>query len=117
MGAPLAHYEKAGELIRWWAWILIASCVALVAVDLRVVIEHGAIESGAFLPLVIFGLPMFLLALAHLAIARAIREHKRWGRVAGIIVAIIFIPGFPIGTIVGLYILWCLVNYWDREPD
>lgn len=37
-------------------------------------------------------------------------KHKPWSRTLGIIVAILNIPGMPIGTALGVYALWVLFN-------
>jgi len=46
-------------------------------------------------------------------VAHAVLQHKTWGRVAGIVYGVISLLGVPIGTIVGLYVLWHLVFGWE----
>lgn len=39
-----------------------------------------------------------------------IMKFKPWGRMLGIIVAILNLPSIPIGTVLGIYALWVLFN-------
>ncbi len=47
------------------------------------------------------------------ALGKAIKEHKEWGRKVGIGYGAIQLLGFPLGTLLGAYILWCLIKGWD----
>jgi uncharacterized membrane protein (DUF2068 family) len=35
---------------------------------------------------------------------------RPWARIAGIITSVLLLPGFPVGTIAGVYGLWCLLS-------
>ena len=64
-------------------------------------------------------LPAFFLILGiiitvlQFSVGKAVREHKNWGRKVGIVIAVFQLLGFPIGTIIGGYILWCLTKGWN----
>ncbi len=34
----------------------------------------------------------------------------------GISFSVLSLFGFPIGTILGVYLLWCLIKGWDEKP-
>ena len=60
---------------------------------------------------------IFIVALcfgAHgafgLVMAYGLLERRPWGRPLGIIVSLLELPGFPIGTITGGYTLWVLLQ-------
>src|ERR1041384_994572 len=52
------------------------------------------------------------LCVLYLVIGKAVKEHKPWGRVAGIVLGVLLLSGIPIGTIIGAYLLWCLIGKW-----
>jgi hypothetical protein len=45
----------------------------------------------------------------HFLTARACRNDKPWGRKASIALSVLMLFGFPVGTLVGIYLL---VNTW-----
>lgn len=52
-------------------------------------------------------LPLFFFALAilHHFVARGAKERKRWARIGSIVLACLLLPGVPVGTIIGVYLL------------
>ncbi len=56
----------------------------------------------------------FLLTYFQFVLGTALKQHKQWGRKVGIGYAILQLFGFPIGTIAGAYILYCLIKGWDE---
>lgn len=65
---------------------------------------------GTLVLLLFFGL---LFAL-HMAIAKACLAGKRWGRIASIAVACLLLLAFPLGTLIGVYLL---ANCWKPWPE
>ena len=53
---------------------------------------------------------MGLLSIPGIIIGWGILNYKSWARILGIILAIINLIGFPIGTAIGIYTLWVLLN-------
>ncbi len=53
----------------------------------------------------IFPLIFFCLFILHQLVARGARQHKDWARIATIVIGIISVFGFPVGTIIGIYLL------------
>ncbi|MDQ3063977.1 MAG: hypothetical protein M3R14_14120 [Acidobacteriota bacterium] len=64
------------------------------------------IVSG-FVGLVFIALGVILIPLS-IAASRGISQEKTWGRIIGIVAAILAIFEFPLGTIFGGYLLWRL---------
>ena len=50
--------------------------------------------------------------LLYIFTAKGIANKKGWAKILGIILAIMALPGFPIGTALGI---WILVNFFSDE--
>jgi hypothetical protein len=66
------------------------------------------------------GVFLSLLALPGIAAGIGLLMHKSWGQILAIVVGILNLINFPIGTIIGLYTLWVLfqntaTNYFAAE--
>ena len=113
MSEKLLPYEKAARLIRLVAWLqLIAIFGIMAAIAIPMIFERNL--PG---PQFIFALLLILLPVFQLYLGSAIKDHKPWGRAVGIALGMIFLFGFPIGTIVGSFIIWYLVRGWDSPPS
>jgi VIT1/CCC1 family predicted Fe2+/Mn2+ transporter len=66
----------------------------------------GDLHMATALPLVL--VLAFVFAL-HFLTARACKNDKPWGRKASIALSVLMLFGFPVGTLVGIYLL---VNTW-----
>jgi predicted exporter len=111
-------YEKAGRVIRLFAWIQV---VAIVGIGAAIAIPMMVSGRAASAPPPWAGLLIILVVIVGLTVFQlimgtAVKEHKDWGRIVGIIYGILTLFGFPIGTLVGAYILWCLLKGWEEQP-
>lgn len=67
------------------------------------------------------GLPLFLLVFfgaisaIHIFTGRACRQGKQGGRQASIVIACLMLFGFPLGTLIGVYLLSNTWKQWDSE--
>lgn len=116
MADQLKLYEKAGRVIRLFAWLSLVAVVGVVIAILIPIMAGGVqIESASIVG------PFFVLLLVSLftyfqfSLGAAIKEHKEWGRKVGIVYSVLQLFGFPIGTIVGGYILYCLIKGWEEK--
>lgn len=92
---------RAHRLLSW----LYAALALLV---LSVLIFFGTLErDGA--GLISIALIIALVSALHHYTARACRQGKPWGRKASIAIACLMLLGFPVGTIIGVYLL---INTW-----
>jgi hypothetical protein len=107
----LLPHQKAGRVIRLMAWLGVLATVGIgAAVLLPALSARGALP---FELLIMLGLTAaFVVGLFF--VASAVLRHRTWGRFAGIAYGLISLAGFPIGTIVGLYVLWHLVFGWGE---
>jgi len=101
------------------AWLLIAFnlIVLLVAVGLLMLMTSAAgfvrdPEARVILPLVGAFLPAIMgaLTLPDFIAAIGLLARKRWGRILGIVVGFLNLPGFPMGTLVGGYAIFVLLQ-------
>ena len=67
----------------------------------------------SLVPLLSLTLVIIGVCTLQLKVGTAIKEHKDWGRTVGVILGTIQLLGFPVGTIIGAYILWCLIKGWN----
>lgn len=51
-----------------------------------------------------------IFSIPEIIVGWGILKMKSWGRVLGIVVAILDLLGFPFGTAFGIYALWVLMN-------
>lgn len=51
-----------------------------------------------------------LFSIPEIVVGFAILKKKSWGRILGVIVAILDLINIPIGTAFGIYALWVLLN-------
>jgi hypothetical protein len=72
----------------------------------------GDDEAARILPIVgiSVGLLLAALALPGLAAGYGLLTHKPWARVLAIVVGILSLVNFPIGTTIGIYTFWVLMQ-------
>ncbi len=107
--------------IRVVAWLHVVGAFLLAATGVFLFFFFAGMGAGAEDPeafrilgalgfsLVLF---MFLIALPGLLAGYGILKRRPWSRVLGIVVGTLDLPLFPIGTVIGVYTLWVLL---DRE--
>ena len=105
-------------------WILIAVHAIFLAIGafaFALLVSIGAISGSgdaiAVLSLVAICVAalMALLALPGILAGYGLLNRKPWGRVLAIIVAAINLVNFPLGTILGVYALWVLLQPASEE--
>jgi hypothetical protein len=52
----------------------------------------------------------FVIGIPSLIAGIALLKHKSWARIVAIILAILALTSFPIGTAAGVYTLWVLTH-------
>ncbi|OGP52945.1 MAG: hypothetical protein A2Y65_05195 [Deltaproteobacteria bacterium RBG_13_52_11] len=115
MTDKLKPYEKAGRVTRLLAWISGISVLAIAAAILiPLVANPQQAETGPIVVVVIVLALIALFVYFQLVLGAAIKQHKEWGRKVGIGYGVILLFGFPIGTIAGAYVLYCLIKGWDQ---
>lgn len=67
----------------------------------------GAARAGVGL---IAGLITIAVSGFEIYVGSQLQQYKSWARVVQIILGILALPGFPIGTALGIYYLWAMFN-------
>jgi len=66
----------------------------------------AGLAGGALL----FGaLVLALMGVVYIYLGKAIKEYKMWAKILQIILAILGVFSFPIGTVIGIFMLWVLL--------
>ena len=99
-------------------WSVISILMMLVAIAMIALVAFGLFidylhwsDLGAFLSV---GAYCVVTALA-IAAGGAIKRRRPWARTTIIVLSIIVMFGFPIGTVIGGYSLWILLSDDARE--
>lgn len=105
----MANHVKAASAHRMIAGIY---CVIVV---LATIFIYAAVSNSPGAVAVMFAVPLAILAAVHFVIANGADNCRPWARTASIVLGAIMALGFPIGTIVGVYILKYSLAPW--VPD
>jgi len=127
MARKLMPYERAGRSFVVLGWffltitIIITILVSLMIPAMLAVkqspdrVAAGEQPVDIVEPIVIL-LVLFGVSIFQMYLGKAIKAHKEWSRMVGIILAFLALFAFPIGTLIGGYILWWLIGGWSI-PD
>jgi hypothetical protein len=105
-------------------WLLIVGNAIFLAIGAFVFVlltgigaVSGEGEAMAILAIVATSIAslMALLALPGIAAGYGLLKRREWGRVLAIIVAVLGLVNFPIGTLIGVYVLWVLFQQAANE--
>ena len=99
-------YFKAGRIMQLLAILQLVTFSAAIIVP--VVTAQGPVNSFVYLMFLTLIIPVLTFFLG-----KAIKAHADWSRVVGIIYSGILLIGFPIGTVIGAYLLWLLIKGWE----
>ena len=98
-----------------WLWIANGVVSILMAIIGLAVINWPGVISGAQDSLlasagVLCCFPGILGIIANIAAGYGLLNYKSWARILVIILAILNLIWFPIGTVIGIYTLWAMFN-------
>ncbi|WDP90451.1 MAG: hypothetical protein HUN04_12400 [Desulfobacter sp.] len=111
----MKSHEKVARLITFLGILVSIAFFLVVLVIIPSTLRK--LHAGDFEPLLLDIL--YLSAIGGLLIfnfklSSAIAAHKNWGRYAGIVFGVLSLLTFPIGTIIGVYVLWHLIRRWQE---
>jgi hypothetical protein len=105
--------EKAGRLIRMFGWVNLVLTVALIAaVGISIVAESEFVPAWDWIVFV----PAIVLSVVYLLVGAGIKGYKTWAKIAGAALAVFSLLIFPIGTLIGIFVLVYLVRGWKEPP-
>jgi hypothetical protein len=103
--------------------IFFAIAAFLYALLTGIGVATGEVEAFTILSIVATALSIFLclLALPSILAGIGLLMRKNWARILAIVVGILNLVNFPIGTLIGAYTLWVLLQesaqaYFAHEP-
>jgi hypothetical protein len=104
----LYHFAcGVGNLLVMCAILLLPLVVGLAAASDSS--GDGATATAIVAAMGLFGAAIFFaLAVANFAAGWGLWQHRQWGRLAAIVLGIIRLINFPLGTVVGGLIIWYL---------
>lgn len=112
VGAEAGARLTAGRVMRIAAWIGGAS-IAAMALAIALGRDDPERSTGTLIGLLIF---VGALCYGLYRVGWAVSQGRTWGRVAGIVIGVVSLAGFPIGTALGGYLLFVLALKWSDNP-
>jgi len=101
-----------------WVYIVMNALLALTGLCIAPFIFGGGLLSGEGEAMVITSIVatfvfaiMMALALPGIIAGWGLLKRKSWARILTIILGVLNLTNFPIGTIVGVYSLWVLLQH------
>lgn len=108
----LFPHEKAARLFRALGWIQI---IGFIWMSVRIITEKSEASTVDYRIIIVI-LLFILCSWFVFFLANSLKAHKNWARITGIIYGGLFLVGFPIGTIIGGFILNYLIKLWEVYP-
>lgn len=98
---------RAHRAISWLYLVLVVAFIGLYF------LAPEASLGSIWVPLLLFT----ALYAAHHVTARGARQGKAWARTSSIVISVFLLLGFPVGTLIGVYLLSNTWRPWDRQPQ
>ncbi len=112
--ATLKGYEKAGRAFRALGYLAVLAAFGIAAAVAIPAVNSGRVVGGTLAGVVLL-LAVGSLAWFEIHVGRSIMQRRPWARTAGIVWGVLYLVSFPVGTLIGVYVLWFLTRGWD-EP-
>jgi FtsH-binding integral membrane protein len=107
----MERHIKVARAHRAISW-LYAVCLATF---LLVIFLNASDKQGFFVGMIFVSVIFLGLFLLHHFTAKGARNREPWARISSIIISIFLLFGFPLGTLIGIYLLSNTWSKWD-EP-
>jgi len=109
-----SHTKNAAHLLEILSWVLLFIIITVVASVLVVNFMGEETEKSTIDFWLTIG-AVFSLCMLLIFTAKALKKHKHWARYLGTFLAIGSLIAFPVGTVLGLFILNCLHKGWHEH--
>jgi len=117
------HVELAGVLFVVWGVMITLIGLSTLALGVAAIAlaasasEHGGqfaagLMAAAFTALALLGI---IWGAAHIAVGLPLRRHRRWSRLAALMLGSVDLLLLPYGTALGCYALWTLLHHQGRK--
>lgn len=106
--------QNAARLIKVLGWLdlFIIGTMALSVLVVKFMAEEFERANPTFWPVVIASL---LMGVFLLFISKGLAQHQPWARYAGAFFAVLALILFPVGTVLGLFILSYIYKGWHEQ--
>lgn len=114
MQAPvqLSDTVKAGRILQLWGWISLLFVTVIAAFVIPPVYADG----GTVPPYAILGfMCLFAVPCIYLFIGHHVKKQRKWAKISGLTVSVIFLINVPIGTVIGAFTIYYLMSGWDEH--
>jgi len=90
--------------------IIIGIIILVILSTIGVLVDDK--DANFILPLIgnIIAVFIFLLSVPGIVAGIGLMKHKEWGRILTLILSVINLLNFPLGTVIGAYSIWALVQ-------
>lgn len=100
-----------------WLFIVYSAVLLLIAAFVFLIVGGAGVLSGDRLAMLITGavgtaiaVVFLILSLPGLITGFGLLKFRQWARIVAIILAVLNLLHFPLGTALGVYALWVLLN-------
>jgi hypothetical protein len=100
-----------------WCFIVYSAIVALVGMVIGAIVFFGGVISGDHQAMFITGAVgsaiacfLIIISLPGIFAGLGLLKMRPWARIVAIVVGVLHILSFPLGTALGVYTLWVLLN-------
>ncbi|MEA2339401.1 MAG: hypothetical protein QOE82_3408 [Thermoanaerobaculia bacterium] len=100
-----------------WCFIVYSAIVALVGMEIGAIVFFGGVISGDHQARFITGAVgsaiacfLIIISLPGIFAGLGLLKMRPWARIVAIVVGVLHILSFPLGTALGVYTLWVLLN-------
>ena len=107
-----SNSHNAGHLLVIWAWLILFVVGTIIVSVLVVSFMGDEPEKSTTLFWTIIG-AITLLSFVILFTARGLKRHRQWARYVGLFLATLALIAFPVGTVLGLFIISYIHKGWN----
>ncbi|WP_435237270.1 hypothetical protein ACR30L_06785 [Psychromonas sp. PT13] len=107
----MSNLEKAGRLLRLMGWVILVILI-LVIISMLMPIIYGDGDFNST-PIIWFMVAL-IIPIVYLYVGTAIKQNKKWAKITGVVFAIFSLINAPIGTILGIAMLYYLKKGWHE---
>lgn len=112
-----------------WLYIILGILGIMTAIGIFVIIFGGGLISGDRVAIRVTGMVAFLVAgfiialsVPGIIVGAGLLKFQPWARILALVLGILNLPAVPIGTALGIYAIWALLDdetssYFNEGPQ
>ena len=112
----LSNLYKAGRLVRLLGWITFIAAIGVIAAIIIPYMYSNELPEELYIFLLLL-ISSIALSTFTLFTGNAIKHNKKWAKVSGLILALLALFSPPIGTVLGIFILYYLYKGWSESES